>query len=87
MWEEAIRCCKLYGSDKETCELAKNWAESLGPEAGIKMLLKLNLIDAIIEYLSDRKEFDEALKLAKQNAKHKISDVYLKKGFHLEDER
>ncbi len=22
-WEDAVRCCKLYGSDKETCELAK----------------------------------------------------------------
>lgn len=23
LWEDAVRCCKLYGSDKETCELAK----------------------------------------------------------------
>jgi hypothetical protein len=29
--------------------LAKKWAETLGNEAGMKMLLKLNLVDVIIE--------------------------------------
>jgi len=65
LWEEAVRCCKLYGSDKETCELAKQWAETLGAEAGQKMLMKMNLVDAVIEYLSDRNEFEEAFKMAK----------------------
>lgn len=50
MWEEAIRVCKTNGSDKETSELAKKWAETLGPDAGMKMLLKMNLVDAVIEY-------------------------------------
>ena len=54
MWEEAVRCSKLYGKDDYTCELAKRWAETLGPEQGMKMLLKMNLVDAVIEYLSDR---------------------------------
>ena len=63
-WEEAIRCCKLYGSEKETCQLAKQWAESLGPETGLKMLMKMNLVDALIEYQSDRNEFEEAFKMA-----------------------
>jgi intraflagellar transport protein 172 len=53
-WEEAVRCSKLYGTDVDTCELAKRWAETLGPEVGMKMLLKMNLVDAVIEYLSDR---------------------------------
>ena len=87
MWEDAVRCCKMYGSDKETCELAKQWAETLGAEAGQKMLLKMNLVDAVIEYLADRNEFDEAFRMAKQNAKHKISDVNLKFAFYLEDEK
>ena len=87
MWEDAVRCCNLYGTDKETCELAKMWAETLGPDQGMKMLLKLNLVDAVIEYLSDRNEFDEAFKMAKQNAKHKIGDVNLKYAFFLEDEK
>jgi intraflagellar transport protein 172 len=51
------------------------------------MLLKMNLVDAVIEYLSDRNEFDEAFRMAKQNAKHKISDVNLKYAFFLEDEK
>ncbi len=24
-WEDAIRTCKMYGNDKQTCELAKKW--------------------------------------------------------------
>jgi len=32
MWEDAIRVCKANGSEKETCELAKKWAETLGYE-------------------------------------------------------
>lgn len=53
----------------------------------MKMLIKMNLVDAIIEYLSDRNEFDEAFRTAKQHAKHKILDVHLKYAFHLEDEK
>ena len=83
MWEEAVRCSKLYGKDEYTCELAKRWAETLGPEQGMKMLLKMNLVDAVIEYLSDRGEFDKAFKLANQHAKHKIRDVHLKHAFKL----
>jgi intraflagellar transport protein 172 len=48
LWEEAVRCSKLYGKDEFTCELAKRWAESLGPEQGMKMLLKMNLVDAVV---------------------------------------
>lgn len=53
----------------------------------MKMLLRMNLVDAVIEYLSDRNEFDEAFKMANQNAKHKIQDVHLKYAFFLEDEK
>lgn len=75
----------MYGKDEYTCELAKRWAETLGPDQGIKMLLKLNLIDAVIEYLADKKQFDEAFKMASSHAKHKIRDVHLKYAFVLED--
>ncbi len=49
LWEDAIRVCRQNGTEKDTCELAKKWAETLGNEAGMKMLLKLNLVDVIIE--------------------------------------
>lgn len=67
--------------------MAKKWAETLGNEAGMKMLLKLNLVDVIIEYLSDRSDFEEAFKMAKLNAKHKVGDVHLKYALYLEDEK
>lgn len=34
--------------------MAKKWAETLGPDQGMKMLLKMNLVDVIIEYMMDR---------------------------------
>ncbi len=67
--------------------MAKSWAETLGPEAGMKMLLKLNLVDAVIEYFIELKDFDEAFKMANQNAKHKTTDVHLKYALYLEDEK
>jgi intraflagellar transport protein 172 len=63
--------------------LAKRWAESLGPEQGMKMLLKMNLVDAVVDYLADKADFDEAFKTANQHAKHKIRDVHLKYAFKL----
>ena len=51
------------------------------------MLLKLNLVDAVIEYFIELKEFDEAFKMANQNAKHKTTDVHLKYALYLEKER
>ena len=50
----------------------------------MKILLKYNLIDAIIEYLCDRKEFEEAFKMTSK-AIHKKPDVHLKYAFELED--
>jgi len=64
LWEEAIRVCRSNGSDKESCDLAKKWAESLGPDKGLEKLLKMKLIDAAIEYLTERHEFDKAFKMA-----------------------
>jgi intraflagellar transport protein 172 len=87
LWEECIRVCRVNGTDRETCELAKKWADSMEPEKGIKMLLKMNLVDAVIEYLTERNEFQEAFKMAQQNAKHKIGDVHLKYALYLEDEK
>lgn len=51
------------------------------------MLQRLNLVDALIEYQSDRNEFDEAFRLANQHAKHKLPDVHYKYACFLEDER
>lgn len=87
LWEEAIRVCRSNGSDKESCELAKKWAESLGPEKGLEKLLQMKLIDAAIEYLTERHKFEDAFKMAQENARHKIPDVYLKQAFYLEDEQ
>lgn len=86
LWEDAIRVCRQNGSENETFELAKKWAETLGSESGMKMLLKLNMVDVIIQYLSDRHDFEEAFKMARANAKHKVGDVHVKYALYLEDQ-
>lgn len=37
--------------------------------------------------MSDRCDFEEAFKMAKLNAKHKVGDVHLKYALYLEDEK
>lgn len=87
MWEDCIRVCKSNATDRETVEIAKKWNKDLGEEQFIEMLKRMNLTDALIEYLADLKQFDEAFDIAKKNSKHKIPDVHLKYAFHLEDQK
>jgi len=87
LWEEALRVVKTHGSNKEVNDFAKNWAESLGKDKGIKFLMKIGLIESAIDYLIDLKDFDEALTLANMNAKHKINDIYYKQAQKYEDEK
>jgi len=60
LWEEALRVVKTHGSSKEVNDFAKRWAESMGKDNGIKLLLKLGLIESAIDYLIDLKDFEEA---------------------------
>lgn len=87
MWEDCIRVCKSNATDRETVEIAKKWNKELGEQQFVDMLKKMNLTDALIEYLADAKQFDEAFNIAKKNSKHKIPDVYLKKALWLEDQK
>jgi len=49
LWEEALRVVKTNGSNKEVNDFAKNWAESLGKDKGIKFLMKIGLIESAID--------------------------------------
>lgn len=86
MWEDCIRVCKSNATDRETVEIAKKWNKELGEQQFVDMLKKMNLTDALIEYLADAKQFDEAFDIAKKNSKHKIPDVYLKKALAMENQ-
>lgn len=86
MWEEAIRVSRAYGTSKEVGEIAKKWASTMDKDEGIKMLLKLGLVEAAVDLEADRKNFENAFKLANDNAKYKLPEIYLKMGLYLEDE-
>lgn len=87
LWDEALRVCKTHGSSKEVNDFAKRWAESMGKENGIKLLMKLGMYESAIDYLVDLKNFDEAYTMANMNAKHKVNDVHLKHAQKLEDDK
>lgn len=78
MWDECLRVVKSHGSSKEVSDVAKKWAESLGHDKGSKLLQKLGLIEAAIDFETDQGEFDTAFRLANNVAKHKLPDVHLK---------
>jgi len=51
------------------------------------MLMKLSIIEAAVDLECDRKNFDNAFKLANNHAKYKLPEIHLKLGLFLEDER
>ena len=86
MFEDCIRICKNYASDRDTVERAKRWGEIIGEHELIKLLKKTNLTDSLIDYLCEKAKFEEAFKVA-DTAKHKLADVHLSYAMHLEDEK
>ena len=87
MWEEAIRVAKSNGTSKDLAEIAKKWAQTMDRDQGVKLLTKLGLVDAAIDFVCDKKDFPEAFRLADASAKYKLPDVHLKYALHLEDEQ
>jgi len=87
LWDESLRVVKNHGSSKEVNDFVKRWAESMGKDKGIKLLMKLGMTESAIDYLIDLKDFEEAYTMANMNAKHKVNDVHLKHAQKLEDEK
>ena len=50
MWDDAYRVVRSNGTNKELTEFALKWAEGQGSENGTKLLLKLGLLDAAVEF-------------------------------------
>ena len=87
LWEDAIRVARTHGTTKDVSDLAKAWGQTMDKDKGVHMLTNLGLVEASIDLLCDRKEFDEAFKLADSSAKYKRQDVHLKYALYLEGER
>lgn len=85
-FEECVRICKNYASDRDTVERAKKWDGKISETDLIDILKKMYLTDSLIDYLCEKKKFEEAFKVA-ETAKHKMSDIYLSKAMFLEDDK
>jgi len=49
LWDESLRVVKTHGSSKEVNDFVKRWAESMGKEKGIKLLMKLGMTESAID--------------------------------------
>ncbi|XP_065212288.1 intraflagellar transport protein 172 homolog [Planococcus citri] len=86
MWEDAYRVAKNAGGDQAGEQVAFLWAKSLGGESAVKLLAKLNLLDACIDHACDSYQFDFAFDLASTSAQQKLPDIHYKYAMLLEDE-
>ncbi|KAL0586022.1 hypothetical protein ABG067_004345 [Albugo candida] len=86
LWEEAIRVAKFHGGVNASKRVAFAWAMDLGGEQGSKLLTRLGLIEAAIDYAIETSAFDHAFELARGNCQKKLADVHFKHALFLEDE-
>jgi intraflagellar transport protein 172 len=85
LFEDCLRICKNFASDRDTVERAKRWDSIIGEEELTDLLKKAGLVDSLIDYFCEKKRFTDAFKLS-ERAKHKLPDVHLSYAMHLEDE-
>eukprot|EP00111_Clytia_hemisphaerica_P000435 TCONS_00001218-protein len=86
LWEDAYRIAKQSGTPGSGKQVAYLWAKSLGGDSAIKLLQKLGLLEACIDYAIDTTSFDFAFDLARTLKREKVMEIHLKKAMFLEDE-
>ena len=55
-WEEALRVCKAKGSSREAAELALEWAQSVGPEVGGKLIQRQGIAEECINLACQKEQ-------------------------------
>lgn len=86
LYEEAYRAGKTYGGPNSAKQVAYMWARSLGGEAAVKLLCKLDLLDAALDFATENGAFDFAFELSRFAGKYKIEEIHYKHAMYLEDE-
>lgn len=76
MFEDCVRILKNYANDRDTVERAKKWDKWIGEQELVAILKKMYLTDSLIDFLCEKKKFEDAFKVA-EGAKHKMVDIYL----------
>jgi len=86
MFEDCLRICKNFASDRDTVERAKRWDRLLSEEELVGLLRKSGLVGSLVDYFCEKKKFTEAFRAA-EKSKHKLPDIHLAYAMHLEDEK
>merc|ERR1719181_348821 len=89
-WEDAKRVAKMHDGkaafEKVVLAQANETFKEHGAEAGAQLLAKHGLVEIAIDYAIEHSNFQHAFELANHSAKHKLTDIYLKKALALEDD-
>eukprot|EP00048_Salpingoeca_helianthica_P023440 m.24360 g.24360 ORF g.24360 m.24360 type:complete len:1745 (-) comp8673_c1_seq1:35-5269(-) len=86
MWEDAHRVAKQFGGPIASQQIAYLWARTLGSDSAVKLLLKLAVLEPVIELACEQAAFDFAKELSKLGMPSKMGHVHLKHAMALEDE-
>lgn len=84
LWEDAFRVVRAKGSPKEAAALALEWALSVGPEVGGKLLLRQGMAEECIALACDQEMFEFAVGMAQSVAPHKLKTVQRLLAVHLQ---
>ncbi|KAJ3338041.1 hypothetical protein HDU93_010039 [Gonapodya sp. JEL0774] len=85
-FDDAYRVARTQGGQTPSKQVAYLWARSLGGESAVKLLTKLGLLDAIIDFSTENGTFDFAFELSKFADNYKIAEIHYKHAMFLEDD-
>lgn len=88
-WEDAYTIARSHGGSNAGKQVAFWWSKSCSSiESSYKLLLRLGLLNQVIDFAVELQEFDFALQLATQaggEMKHKVNAINLKYAVYLEE--
>ena len=78
---------KVMPSDRYTVERASLWDKTLGEESLISLMKEAGMADILVDFLCEKKMFDEAYEIANESVRHKLEDIHLHMAINLEDDK
>ena len=87
MWEDALRVAKYLGDYQYSKKLSYMYAAHVGEIMGVKVLVKLNLLETAIDFAAENGALEHAFQLAHASCPTKIVDLHYRYALKLENEQ
>ncbi|XP_020709272.2 intraflagellar transport protein 172 homolog isoform X2 [Athalia rosae] len=86
MWEDALRVAEQASGEKAGQQVALMWAQTLAPELGARLLMRLGYFEPCLQLACEANLFDWVLEIVKYGNCDQKKEVYYKHAMALEDE-